>query len=134
MLWKLCLSINSSFIHHFIQVAARAFFAKTHQTQSVFMTDKTASNEQTSFRFSLCFEEVGGKNARQLLKSIGAGAPNWGARVGREIYDLLLLQQKQDFVVSARVPLQRLFRGHYFQSFFRRFFAENEVQNTVWGS
>ena len=27
-----------------------------------------------------------------------------------QIYDLLLLEQKQDFVVSARVPLQLCFR------------------------
>ena len=74
-----------------------AFFAKTH-----FTLDLTTKSVHRINRHLSGFLFAKGKMQDfRRQKSIGVG----------KIYDRLLLQQKQDFVVSARVPLQPL--GHF---------------------
>ena len=74
-----------------------AFFAKTH-----FTLDLTTKSVHRINRHLSGFLFAKGKMQDfRRQESIGVG----------KIYDRLLLQQKQDFVVSARVPLQPL--GHF---------------------
>ena len=79
-----------------------AFFAKTH-----FTLDLTTKSVHRINRHLSGFLFAKGKMQdfrRQEQKSIGVG----------KIYDRLLLQQKQDFVVSARVPLTQPLGRFYF--------------------
>ena len=80
-----------------------AFFAKTHFTLDLTTKSVHRINRHLSgFLFAKGkMQDLRRQEQKRRQKSIGVG----------KIYDRLLLQQKQDFVVSARVPLQPL--GHF---------------------